>query len=115
MTRAENVTSFLTKITQVRDELGVVGEVVTRNELVRTALNGMTKLWSIFVEGVVAREHLPNWDHLWDDLVQEEIRLEYCLAKQKEVEYLTLVRRGWGIRKDIVRVRKKDQAIVIKV
>jgi hypothetical protein len=43
MTKAENVTTYLTKITQVWDELGVVGEVVADSELVRTALNGMTK------------------------------------------------------------------------
>jgi hypothetical protein len=37
MTKTENVTTYLTKITQVRDELGVVGEVIADNELVRTA------------------------------------------------------------------------------
>ena len=38
MTKTEKVSSFLTRITQVRDELGAVGEVITDGELVRTTL-----------------------------------------------------------------------------
>jgi hypothetical protein len=49
MTKAENVTTYLTKITQVRDELEAVGEVVADSELVRTAWNGLTKQWAVFV------------------------------------------------------------------
>jgi hypothetical protein len=77
MTKTENVATYLTKITQVRDELGVVGEVIADNELVRTALNGVTKQWVVFVEGIVARENLPKWDRLWDDFIQEETRRGY--------------------------------------
>ena len=73
MTKAKNVTTYLTKITQV-------GEVVVDSELVRTALNGVTKQWTVFVEGIVARENLPKWDCLWDDFIQEETRRGYVLG-----------------------------------
>ena len=56
--------SYLTEITHVRDELGVVGERVLDEELVRTTLNGVTKPWYVFVESVVAREHMRTCDHL---------------------------------------------------
>ena len=69
MTKAENFTTYLTKITQVRYEIGIVGEVVADSELVRTALNGLTKQWIVFVEGIVARANLPKWGHLWDDFI----------------------------------------------
>jgi hypothetical protein len=72
MTKVENVTTYLTKITQVKDDLGVVGEVVVDSELVRTSLNGVTKQWNVFIEGIVARENIPKWDRLWDELIQEE-------------------------------------------
>jgi hypothetical protein len=72
MTKTESVATYLTKITQMRDYLGVVGEVVVDNELVRTALNEVTKQWVVFVEGIVARQNLPKWDRLWDDFIQEE-------------------------------------------
>jgi hypothetical protein len=77
MTKSESVTCYLSRITQVRDELGAVGEVIPSTELVRTALNGVAKPWVVFVEGIVARENVPSWDRLWDDFVQEETRRGY--------------------------------------
>jgi hypothetical protein len=44
---------------------------------VRPTLNGVTKQWVVFVEGIVARENLPKWERLWDDFVQEETRRGY--------------------------------------
>jgi hypothetical protein len=73
MIKTEGVATYLTKLTRMRDELGAVGEVVADSELVRTALNGVTKQWDVFVEGIEVRENLPKWDHLWDDFIQEEI------------------------------------------
>jgi hypothetical protein len=61
MTKAENVITYLTRLTQVRDELGAVGEAIVDSDLVRTALNGVSKQWVVFVEGIVAREKLPGW------------------------------------------------------
>jgi hypothetical protein len=77
MTQDENVVTYLTRLTQVRDELGSVGESIDDSDLVRTALNGVSKQWVVFVDGVVAREKLPSWERLWDDFVQEEKRRGY--------------------------------------
>ena len=60
MNKGENMTTYLTRITQVRDELGAIGEVIESVELVCTALNGVAKPWAVFVESVVAREHMPS-------------------------------------------------------
>lgn len=40
MTRFDNVTSYLRRITQIRDQLAAIGEKVTEAELVNVALNG---------------------------------------------------------------------------
>jgi hypothetical protein len=77
MTKAENVVTYLIRLTHVRDELGAVGEAIVDSDLVRTALNGVSKQWVVFVEGIVAREKLPGWERLWDDFVQEETRRGY--------------------------------------
>ena len=29
----------------------------------------VTKPWVVSVESVVSREHMPSWDHLWDDFI----------------------------------------------
>ena len=74
MGKGEGMASYLTKITQVREELVAVGEVIGNVEMVRTALNGVTQQWIVFVQTIIGRENMPTWDQLWDDLTQEEIR-----------------------------------------
>ena len=75
MAKGEGVVPYLTRLTQIRDELGVVASKNEDEELVRRALNGFFKPWGTFVKGVVAWEKLPNWQRLWDDFVQEETRM----------------------------------------
>jgi hypothetical protein len=86
MAKGESVVTYLTKFTQIRDELAVVGEAVDETELVRTALNGFTKQWEVFVQGVVAREKLLDWERLWDDFTQEELRVDATQASQPKSE-----------------------------
>ena len=50
MNKGENMTTYLTRITHLRDELGAIGEVIQSVEFVRTSLNGVTKPWAVFVE-----------------------------------------------------------------
>jgi hypothetical protein len=76
MTKGESAVAYLTKFTQIRDELAAVEETVVKTELVRTALNGFTKQWDVFVRGVVAMEKLPDWERLWDDFTQEELQVD---------------------------------------
>jgi hypothetical protein len=75
MPKDESITSFLGRYTQIRDELGAVEKVVDPYTLVRQAMNFFTKLWGPFVRGIVAREVMPTWQRMWDDFIQEEIRL----------------------------------------
>ena len=60
MTKGKGVVPYLTRPTQIMDELGVVGSKTDDEELVQIALNGFSKTWDTFVKGVVAREKLPN-------------------------------------------------------
>jgi hypothetical protein len=86
MAKGESVVTYLTKFTQIRDELGAVGKTMDETELVRTTLNGFTKQWDVFVRGVVAQEKLPDWERLWDDLTQEELRVDASQASQSKSE-----------------------------
>jgi hypothetical protein len=86
MARGDFVATYLTKFTQIRDELATVGETVDETELVRTTLNGFTKQWDMFFQGVVAREKLPDWERLWDDFTQEELRVGSSQASQPKIE-----------------------------
>jgi hypothetical protein len=57
MGKGESVSSYLTRVAQVKDELVVVGEVISNSKLVRIALKGFTKKWEVFVKCVVSRDH----------------------------------------------------------
>ena len=48
MTKGEGVVLYLTRLTQIRDELGVVGSKTDDEELVQIALNGFSKPWDTF-------------------------------------------------------------------
>ena len=69
MLQDESVTYFLSRYTQIRDELGVAGEVVDPDSMVRIALNNFTKPWGPFIRGIVAREVMPAWERMGDDFV----------------------------------------------
>jgi hypothetical protein len=69
------VIPYLTRLTQIRDELATIGSKIEDSELVHIALNGFSNPWDTFVHGIVAREKLPDQQRLWDDFVQEEICL----------------------------------------
>eukprot|EP00253_Pinus_taeda_P032374 PITA_32374 len=70
----DSAAGYLTKITNAKDELAAIGEAIPPTELVRIAVNGLSRSWMNFVDGVCARETLPTWERFWDDCIQTEIR-----------------------------------------
>ena len=58
MTKDESVTSYLTRVAQVKYELAAVGETISNLELVRISIKGFTKKWEVFVKSIVCREKL---------------------------------------------------------
>ena len=58
MIKGEGVTSYLTRLSQVRDELAAVGVKISHGDMVRIAFKGFTEEWKPFIKGIVAREKL---------------------------------------------------------
>ena len=75
MENLESVTSYLMRVSQIRDQLATLGDVISDKELVTTTLNGFPTFWIPFVQGVCARSKLPKFDKLWADCTHEEYRL----------------------------------------
>jgi hypothetical protein len=90
MSRSDLVTSYLMKITKIRDQLAAVGEKVHDTELVNTALNGFSKPWEPFGMGICPTEKLSTFERLWDDCIQEETQ-ESKVCRQEGDENLALV------------------------
>jgi hypothetical protein len=60
MVKGESVATYLTWVSQVKDELEAIREVIPDSYLVRIALKGFTKEWEVFVKCVVGREKLHD-------------------------------------------------------
>ena len=50
MKKKKGIVSYLTKIKLVKDKLAAFGEKIDDDELMRTALNGFSKQWDVFVQ-----------------------------------------------------------------
>jgi len=60
MQKGENVTSYLTMIQGVRDELAAIGEKPYESVLVCIPLNGFSKEWRTFVQVIFGRDTLSG-------------------------------------------------------
>jgi hypothetical protein len=83
----------------------VVGVKLSPAKIVCSTLRGFPKEWDTFISGIVAREKLPDWDRLWNDCCQEEIRRSRDVDDNEKEENLALsskrggrVRRGTAFR-----------------
>lgn len=75
MHKGENMNSYLTRIHNVCDDIRVVEEKIEDKELEGVSLNGFMKEWRTFFQGITWRYQLPDWEHLWSDFTEEELRL----------------------------------------
>jgi hypothetical protein len=75
MTKFDTITTFLVRITDIKGQLGAIGENIIDRELVMTTLNALLRHWEPFLQCISGREDLPEFDHLWIDCTQEETRI----------------------------------------
>jgi hypothetical protein len=69
------ISTFVMKISEIKDQLGAIGEDMFDRELVLSTLNNLPKHWEPFLQSISGREELPTFDRLWTDYTQEELRL----------------------------------------
>eukprot|EP00253_Pinus_taeda_P008934 PITA_08934 len=74
MEKGETIPKYLTKFTQCRDELGSVGIIVSKEDMVSLSLLGLPKSWHSYQDSVNGQEKLLDWERLWSDLMQDEIK-----------------------------------------
>jgi hypothetical protein len=75
MMKADTVATFFMKISEIRDQLGDIGETISDRELDLTTLNALPRHWEPFLQSISSRANLPGFYHLWTDCTQKETRL----------------------------------------
>ena len=64
MTKGEEIDPFLFRLQVIRDHLIATRVKVEDDVMARTALNAVTKDWETFVQSILGRVDLPNWDDM---------------------------------------------------
>eukprot|EP00253_Pinus_taeda_P010637 PITA_10637 len=74
MEENESVSSFISRVKEVKVKLTNIGETMTNDDLVTITMNGMTDDYQMFIMGLNAREKPPGFEELTGILLQEEER-----------------------------------------
>ena len=61
MKRSESVDSYFTRVAEIKDQLGNVGEVIPDKELSTYILRGLLDSWESFVQSVSGHDQLPKY------------------------------------------------------
>ena len=72
----ESISNFISRVKDLSDKLGDIGEKVSNTDLVTIILNGLVQDYQIFVSSLAVREKPPSFDELTGILLQEEERMK---------------------------------------
>jgi hypothetical protein len=99
MTKDDTVASYFVRISQLRDQLQAIEEVIPEKEIVNIALNGLSRSWDAFAASMNTRKEFPTLEELWTCCAQEETRINSKGRSQKEEDaqaYATKFKRHEG-------------------
>jgi hypothetical protein len=80
----ERITSYFVIISQLRDQLQAIEEIILEKELVNIVLNGFPKTWDAFAASMNTRKEYPTFEEIWTCSVQEESRISEKEKPQKK-------------------------------
>jgi hypothetical protein len=58
----DNITSYFVRISQLRDQLQAIEEIISEKELVNIVLNGLPKTWDVFSASMNTRKEYPTFE-----------------------------------------------------
>jgi hypothetical protein len=76
----DSITSYFVRISQLRDQLQAIEEIISEKELVNIVLNSLPKTWDAFSASMNTRKEYPTFEELWTCCAQEESKIS---AKEK--------------------------------
>jgi hypothetical protein len=67
MTKDDTIATFFMRISEIRDQLGAIGETISDRELVMTTFNALPRHWEAFLQSISGRADLSGFDRLWTE------------------------------------------------
>ena len=75
MCQGESIQDYFTRVSQFKEQLEAIGVSLDEDELVITALNGLTIPWDSFIQTMCAKKESRKFDIVWEDFIQDEARV----------------------------------------
>ena len=75
MSHGESIQDYFSRVSQIKEKLEAIGDKLDEDEMVMTALNGLTRPWESFIQMMCARKESMKFDVVWEDCIQEETRV----------------------------------------
>ena len=96
MFQGESIQEYFIRVSQFKEKLEAIGESLDEDELVMTALNGLTKPWHSFIQTMCAKKESMKFNIVWEDCIQEEARVtnREALLKEDDQALTTHTKRG---------------------
>ena len=66
MQKGEIAHEYFSRISQFMEQLEAIGDTLDEDELIMTALNGVTRPWDAFIQIVCAIKEKLQFDSLWE-------------------------------------------------
>jgi hypothetical protein len=106
----DSITSYLVRISQLRDQLQAIEEIISEKELVNIVLNGLPKTWDAFAASMNTRKEYPTFEELWTCCAQEESRINAKEKPQKKYDDQTFTARFKNFRNKRKSVLREKEA-----
>jgi hypothetical protein len=103
MNNDDSITSYLIRISQLRDQLQSIEEIISEKELVNIVLNGLPKTWDALSTSMNTRKEYPTFEEIWTFCAQEESSIsakEKFQRKDDDQAYTTKFKKS-GIRRSL--------------
>ena len=82
----DSITTYFVRISQLRDQLQAIEEVISEKELISIVLNGLPKMWDAFAASMNTIKEYPTFEELWTCCAQEESRISAKAKPQNKYD-----------------------------
>eukprot|EP00253_Pinus_taeda_P023066 PITA_23066 len=73
--KEEDIQSYFLRITEIKNDLLSIGEVILDRELILTTLGGLPHEWYVFRTTIFNNDRIPGFEELMSRCIQEETRM----------------------------------------
>lgn len=62
----ETIQNYFTRVSQIKEKLEAIEDMVEDAEVVITTLNGLPRSWEGFIQGILFKRKMTKFSRLWE-------------------------------------------------